>query len=139
MTARPRTRKSTGRHPRSVGKGDMFLGQRIRVRRVELKMSQAELGEKLGVSFQQIQKYEKGVNRVGSIRLGKVAEVLGVPISFFYESNGKHREAETLIFDDPKFSMRLIRAYCRIPSDAVRHQMVVMMEVVAGASTSAAA
>ena len=53
---------------RSAGKPDIELGKRIRLRRVEMKISQAELGEKLGVSFQQVQKYEKGVNRVA--RLG---------------------------------------------------------------------
>ena len=51
---------------RSAGKPDIELGKRIRLRRVEQKISQAELGDKLGVSFQQVQKYEKGVNRVGA-------------------------------------------------------------------------
>ena len=54
---------------RSAGKPDIELGKRIRLRRVEQKISQAELGDKLGVSFQQVQKYEKGVNRVGAARL----------------------------------------------------------------------
>ena len=63
---------------RSAGKPDIELGKRIRLRRVEQKISQAELGDKLGVSFQQVQKYEKGVNRVGAGRLTRIAEVLGV-------------------------------------------------------------
>ena len=58
---------------RSAGKPDIELGKRIRLRRVEQKISQAELGEKLGVSFQQVQKYEKGVNRVGAARLQQSA------------------------------------------------------------------
>lgn len=115
---------------RSAGKGDKILGQRIRVRRTEIKMSQAELGSKLGVSFQQIQKYEKGVNRIGSIRLGEIAKALQVPISFFFDTNSKHQEAESLIFDDPRFSLRLLKAYVKIPSDELRHQFVVMMEKV---------
>jgi transcriptional regulator with XRE-family HTH domain len=102
-------------------------------------MSQDALGEKLGVSFQQIQKYEKGVNRIGSVRLGKIAEVLQVPIGYFYEVNGKHQEAESLIFDDPRFSLRALKAYSRIPSDELRHQFVLMMEKVAEVSMPRAA
>ena len=64
---------------RSAGKPDIELGKRIRLRRVEQKISQAELGDKLGVSFQQVQKYEKGVNRVGAARLQAIATALDVP------------------------------------------------------------
>jgi transcriptional regulator with XRE-family HTH domain len=124
---------------RSAGKGDKILGQRIRVRRTELKMSQEALGEKLGVSFQQIQKYEKGINRVGSMRLGDIAKALEVPVTFFYETNGKHQEAESLIFDDPRFSLRLLKAYSKIPSNELRHQLVVMVEKVADVSMPRAA
>ena len=127
MTKRTRVKKS---NQRSATNGDKVLGQRIRVRRSSLKISQAELGDKLGVSFQQVQKYEKGVNRIGSVRLGKLAEALQVPITFFYETNGKHQEAESLIFDDPRFSLRLLKAYCKIPSPELRHQFVAMMEKV---------
>jgi transcriptional regulator with XRE-family HTH domain len=123
------------RKPRAAGKGDKLMGQRIRVRRSDLKMSQETLGDKLGVSFQQIQKYEKGVNRISGVRLGKIAEVLQVPMSFFYDTNAKHLEAETLMFDDPRFSLRLLRAYVKIPSDELRHQFVVMMEKVAEVSS----
>lgn len=70
---------------RSAGKSDIELGKRIRLRRVEQKISQADLGEKLGVSFQQVQKYEKGVNRIGAGRLFEVARILNVPVDFFYE------------------------------------------------------
>src|SRR6266850_183054 len=61
---------------RSAGKPDIELGKRIRLRRVEQKISQAELGDKLGVSFQQVQKYEKGVNRVGAARLQQIATAI---------------------------------------------------------------
>ena len=136
MTRKPRVLNQT--KPRSAGRADKILGQRIRVRRAELKMSQEELGAKLGVSFQQIQKYEKGVNRIGSVRLGLIAKVLEVPISFFYDTN-KHEQAESLIFDDPRFSLRLLKAYVKIPSDELRHQFVVMMEKVAEVSMPGAA
>jgi transcriptional regulator with XRE-family HTH domain len=72
-------------NPRSVGKADKDMGQRIRLRRVELKRTQRELAEVLGVTFQQLQKYEKGLNRVGAARLERIAAFLDVPITFFYD------------------------------------------------------
>jgi len=99
---------------RSAGKPDIELGKRIRLRRVEQKISQAELGDKLGVSFQQVQKYEKGVNRVGAARLQQIATALDVPVTFFYDGDGKAREVESLLFLDSAFSLRLLRAYSKI-------------------------
>lgn len=64
---------------------DQLVGSRIRLRRLALGMSQEKLGEHLGVTFQQVQKYEKGVNRVGASRLQRISEVLNAPISFFFE------------------------------------------------------
>ena len=117
---------------RSAGKPDIELGKRIRLRRVEQKISQAELGDKLGVSFQQVQKYEKGVNRVGAARLQQIATALDVPVTFFYDSDGKTKEVESLLFLDSAFSLRLLRAYSNIKNEAVRRQMVALMESVAG-------
>ena len=83
-------KKSNGdiKNPRSSGKSDVELGKRIRLRRVELHISQSELAEKLGVTFQQVQKYEKGVNRVGASRLQQIATALDVPVTFFYDNDG---------------------------------------------------
>lgn len=64
---------------------DRHVGSRVRMRRMMINMSQEKLGEKLGITFQQIQKYEKGTNRVGASRLQQIATVLGVPVSFFFE------------------------------------------------------
>jgi transcriptional regulator with XRE-family HTH domain len=64
---------------------DVHVGGRVRFRRMLLGMSQERLGEKLGLTFQQIQKYEKGINRIGASRLFDLAQVLGVPVQFFYE------------------------------------------------------
>lgn len=75
--------------PRSAGKHDVEIGRRIRLRRVELGMSQAELGDKLGVSFQQIQKREKGVNRTSGAQLQQTATALDVPVTFFYDGEVK--------------------------------------------------
>jgi transcriptional regulator with XRE-family HTH domain len=64
---------------------DVHVGSRVRMRRMLITMSQEKLGDSLGLTFQQVQKYEKGSNRIGASRLFQIARVLGVPISFFYE------------------------------------------------------
>src|SRR5258706_13748740 len=64
---------------------DLHVGSRVRLRRMMLGMSQEKLGERLGITFQQIQKYEKGTNRIGASRLQHIARVLSVPVSFFFE------------------------------------------------------
>jgi transcriptional regulator with XRE-family HTH domain len=64
---------------------DAHVGHRVRLRRMLVGMSQERLGELLGLTFQQVQKYEKGINRIGAGRLFEVAGILGVPISYFYE------------------------------------------------------
>ena len=116
---------------RSAGKPDIELGKRIRLRRVEQKISQAELGDKLGVSFQQVQKYEKGVNRVGASRLQQVAKILDVPVTFFYDGDKHSREVETLMFADSSYSLRLLRAYNSIQDKAVARHFVTLLESVA--------
>src|SRR5471032_3327802 len=89
---------------RSAGKPDIELGKRIRLRRVEQRISQAELGDKLGLSFQQVQKYETGVHHVGAARLQQIATVLDVPVGFLYDGDGKARESDSLLFLDSAFS-----------------------------------
>jgi transcriptional regulator with XRE-family HTH domain len=64
---------------------DVHVGSRVRFRRMLLGMSQEKLGQKLGLTFQQVQKYEKGINRIGASRLFDLAQVLGVSVEFFYE------------------------------------------------------
>jgi transcriptional regulator with XRE-family HTH domain len=64
---------------------DIHVGSRVRFRRMLLGMSQEKLGERLGLTFQQVQKYEKGINRIGASRLFDLAQVLGVSVQFFYD------------------------------------------------------
>src|SRR5579871_3662815 len=64
---------------------DVQVGNRVRLRRMLIGMSQERLGDLLGLTFQQVQKYEKGVNRIGAGRLFEIARILGVPIEFFYD------------------------------------------------------
>jgi transcriptional regulator with XRE-family HTH domain len=122
---------SVKKNQRSAGKPDVELGKRIRLRRVEIDISQTELADKLGVSFQQVQKYEKGVNRVGAARLQQIAIALDVPIAFFYDGDGKSREVESLLFIDSSFSLRLLRAYSKIKDQAVKRQFVSLIENIA--------
>jgi transcriptional regulator with XRE-family HTH domain len=75
--------KKTQHNVRSANETDQLLGQRIRARRLEMDMSQQTLAEHLGVSFQQVQKYEKGVNRVGSTRLIEITRVLETDADYF--------------------------------------------------------
>src|ERR1700756_5679501 len=67
---------------------DTQVGNRVRIRRMLIGMSQEKLGDLLGLTFQQVQKYEKGVNRIGAGRLYEVARILNVPVDFFYEGVG---------------------------------------------------
>src|SRR5262249_17463699 len=73
------------RHAKAPEPKDKEVGQLIRAQRLVCRMSQTELANALGVTFQQVQKYEKGVNRVGAGRLAKIADTLGVPIAFFFD------------------------------------------------------
>src|ERR1700712_5793480 len=123
--------KGSRKNQRSTSKYDLELGKRIRLRRVEQHISQTELGDKLGISFQQVQKYEKGVNRVGAARLPQIATSLNVPITFFYDGDGKAREVESLLFLDSAFSLRLLRAYSKIKDQTVQRQLVSLMESIA--------
>ena len=77
---------------------DARVGHRVRLRRMLMGMSQERLGELLGLTFQQVQKYEKGVNRIGAGRLFEIAGILGVPIGFFYE------DAEAALSSKPGFA-----------------------------------
>ena len=116
---------------RGSGPIDGIVGNRIRSRRLEMKLSQQQLADALGVSFQQIQKYEKGVNRVGAARLQQIATALDVPVTFFYDGDGKAREVESLLFLDSAFSLRLLRAYSKIKDQTVQRQLVSLMESIA--------
>jgi transcriptional regulator with XRE-family HTH domain len=74
--------EKSSRRPNPI---DIHVGSRVRFRRMLLGMNQEKLGEKLGLTFQQVQKYEKGINRIGASRLFDLAQVLGVSVQFFYE------------------------------------------------------
>ena len=128
--SKPRS-SSTKLSPRSAGDVDIELGRRIRLRRLEKGISQIELAGHLGVTFQQVQKYEKGTNRVGAARLQQIAEVLGVDIPFFYDGDGKEPDVDSLLVLDSVFSLQLLRAYTAIKDKTVQRKLVILVEMIA--------
>ena len=127
MSDRP---QQTGKRPNPT---DIYVGSRVRMRRKMLGLSQEKLGEKLGITFQQIQKYEKGTNRVGASRLQAMASALDVPISFFFpdstpgtESSGLQEDGAAFMTDFMSTSegLELSRAFVRIRNPKVRRKLV---------------
>jgi transcriptional regulator with XRE-family HTH domain len=120
--------------PRASGAADKSLGEKIRTRRVAAGISQEELGKALGVSFQQIQKYEKGVNRVSAVRLSQIAAALDESMSYF-QTDGQAvskagGELQTLMTDP--LNLRICRALTAIDNKAMRYQFVRLVESVSG-------
>jgi transcriptional regulator with XRE-family HTH domain len=109
---------------------DVLVGRRVRAYRLSLGMSQTTLGDKVGVTFQQIQKYERGTNRIGSSRLKKMATVLGVGIgALFAEPENDQAGPDTLseITGQPH-AMRLLKAFAGIGDDKLRLALVKLAE-----------
>ena len=104
---------------------DVHVGKRVRHRRWLVGMTQQQLAEKVGIKFQQIQKYETGMNRVSASRLWDIADAMDVPVSFFFEGLEGH-DASTLGTGTPndiladKEAMELVRSYYAIPENQRR-------------------
>jgi transcriptional regulator with XRE-family HTH domain len=114
---------------------DAFVGSRIRSQRLVRRMSQTELGRRVGVTFQQVQKYEKGRNRVSASRLQRIADVLNVPVAFFFgdgaESKGASAAETGLAFLETAGAVRLVRAYSKIRDSRTRRSLVELAETMA--------
>jgi transcriptional regulator with XRE-family HTH domain len=116
---------------------DVEVGRRIRAQRLVRRLSQTELANKLGISFQQLHKYEKGVNRVGAGRLARIAEVLNVPVSFFFSGDDPPSQADERVNSGLRFletagAVRLVRAYSQIEDPQIRRALVHLAEEIAG-------
>jgi transcriptional regulator with XRE-family HTH domain len=124
---------------------DVYVGNRVRMRRVMIGLSQERLGEKLGLTFQQIQKYEKGANRISASRLFRIAEVLGVAVAFFFdgvpggrpggEAAGFQEEGPApymLDFIGTAEGLQLNRAFARIADPAVRRRILELVKSLSG-------
>ncbi|HXL68562.1 MAG TPA: helix-turn-helix transcriptional regulator [Xanthobacteraceae bacterium] len=119
-----------------VSSQDIEVGRRIRARRMERGVSQTKLGDRIGVTFQQIQKYEKGSNRVAAGRLQRIAEVLDVPISYFFgvHDTGRSNTGRILRFLDRADALRLIQAYSLVRDRKLQRAIVQLVETVASDS-----
>ncbi len=111
---------------------DVLVGQNIRICRLQKGLSQGELGRRIGVTFQQVQKYEKGANRVGASRLTQIADVLGVPIPTLFE--GAPSAGHTPPEQSPRYllakphSLRLLQGFDKIDNDATRLAVLHLVE-----------
>jgi transcriptional regulator with XRE-family HTH domain len=136
---------------------DVHVGRRLRLRRTLLGMSQERLGQLLGLTFQQIQKYERGVNRIGSSRLYELGQILHIPVSFFFDdmAEGDGARAPDVLapglaedpvgfaFDDgrdlpldKRETLELVRAYNRILDPAVRKRLFELTKALANLDDS---
>lgn len=136
--------------PRRPNPIDVHVGSRVRFRRMLLGMSQEKLGEALGLTFQQVQKYEKGVNRIGASRLYDLSQVLQVPIQFFYEEaplgndasagaddnwGERYSESAILEFLNTREGLELNRAFVRIDDGKMRRALVELVKSMAEQSS----
>jgi transcriptional regulator with XRE-family HTH domain len=123
---------------------DIHVGSRVRLRRMMLGMSQEKLGEHLGITFQQIQKYEKGTNRIGASRLQHIASTLQVPVAFFFEDApgtpgdppgglNEARPAQYVVnFLSSSEGIQLNKAFVRIKDVKLRRRIIDLVRTVAG-------
>ena len=121
---------------------DKHVGARVRMRRMMLSMSQEKLGDALGLTFQQVQKYEKGTNRIGASRLQQIAHILQVPVSFFFEGaphspghSGGMAEAPSPAYVSDFLAtsdgLSLTKAFVRIKNGKLRRRIVDLVEQIA--------
>jgi transcriptional regulator with XRE-family HTH domain len=124
---------------------DKHVGSRVRMRRMMLAMSQEKLGDALGLTFQQVQKYEKGTNRIGASRLQQISHILQVPVSFFFDGApiiaGMPRAEGVSEAPSPAYvsdflatsdGLALTKAFMRIDDTKLRRRIVDLVEQIAG-------
>jgi transcriptional regulator with XRE-family HTH domain len=115
---------------RSATSMDKVVGESIRAARLAKGLSQSDLAERLGITFQQVQKYEKGVNRVGAGRLFQIASIFGMPISSFFDEAaeaGPAKNSRRVSRDDP-LSIRLVEAFSKLPDTRSRLALLTVAE-----------
>lgn len=124
---------------------DIHVGRRLRLKRTILGLSQEAVGKEIGVTFQQIQKYERGINRMGASRLFDFAKALGVPVSYFFDGYGDYAmdEVSAYALGEPtaagyepekvnnRETLEVMRAYYRIKSPAVRKRIIDLIKAMA--------
>ena len=138
----PDTLEPEEHNARRANAMDVHVGTRVRLRRMLLGMSQEKLGEQLGLTFQQVQKYEKGVNRIGAGRLHELGQVLGVTVQFFYEQapggvtghGFAEQPADSYVVDflSSREGLELNKAFVRITDPRVRRTILDLVRSLAG-------
>jgi transcriptional regulator with XRE-family HTH domain len=120
---------------KSPDRRDIEVGRRVRAFRLQREMSQERLADQLGITFQQVQKYEKGTNRIGAGRLQCISEILDVPIGDLYATQKRAGSATGEVFQllDTAASLRLVRAYARIRNPGLKHAVTQLVEIIARA------
>ena len=110
---------------------DNHVGSMFRTRRQELGLSQTAIADRLGVTFQQVQKYERGMNRISASRLHDLCEILGVPVEYFFDGlDSEIGEPDGLDLNDPEL-VELVNAYMGIPRQMTRARLSAMLRSVA--------
>jgi transcriptional regulator with XRE-family HTH domain len=122
-----------GVRKRRAGAEDIEIGRKIRALRLERGLSQSGLADGIGLTFQQVQKYEKGANRVSAGRLQQIADLLNVPVTFFFGGMGARAKKSDALpsgiaFLQTKGALRLMRAYTEISSRTTKYALVVLAE-----------
>ena len=121
---------------------DAQVGNRVRIRRMLIGMSQEKLGDLLGLTFQQVQKYEKGINRIGAGRLFEIARILDVPVDFFYDGVGAPSDALTetsapvMEFVSSSEGLQLSLAFMKIRDPKVRKRVLDLVKSLAEEETA---
>jgi len=131
--------KKTTTSPKRPTSTDTYVGSRVRMRRKILGMSQEKLGEQLGISFQQVQKYEKGTNRIGASRLQTISQILEMPISYFFPqepaaADGMGESAQSDYVSDFMMSsegIELNRAFAQIKDPKLRRKVIDLVRTLA--------
>jgi len=127
--------KRTKRGPNAT---DLQVGESIRVHRLIAGLSQQSLADRLGVSFQQVQKYENGTNRVGAGRLPQIAEILNIPISALFSANaeassGRAESVAPINLMPDRSALRLLTSFSRVSDRAIRRGLVDLVAAIAKA------
>jgi transcriptional regulator with XRE-family HTH domain len=120
------------RYPKRPSPVDVAVGRNVRLWRIARGLSQADLAKRLGITFQQVQKYEIGANRMSTGRLVKAAAILGVPMSAFFEGVDEREPMQALLADNRAF--RLAQAFAAIKNTTLRLTLVVLVEKIAAAA-----
>jgi transcriptional regulator with XRE-family HTH domain len=121
----------TKRAPKRPSSVDVAVGRNVRIWRMARGLSQAELASRLGVTFQQLQKYEVGSNRIGTGRLVKIASILGLPIQTLFEGADADPSRSLLALVADARAFRLARAFAAIDNSTLRLALVYMVEKIA--------